>query len=158
MSEATFATCSPPSESTLPVREVREREREGHGAISRERRWLFLPRLKEHKSLSASCLLRVMRAGVSVSDSLHALHCLQAGGLSGRVKLPQLMFHFPVMAYMDGVITRIQDNQNQTKVIFRNKQAGKVCTSVGGEEDLAALLIRKQKSRIFSRRVKEISG
>lgn len=56
-------------------------EREGHGAISRERCWLFLPRLKERRSLSASCLLRVMRAGFRVSDSLHALRCLQAGRL-----------------------------------------------------------------------------
>lgn len=95
VSEPTSATCSPPSESRLPVWEVREKDtgqfQESIVAISSETEGVQEPICRLSVLSDASC--------VSVSDSLHVLHCLQAGGLSWWVNLPQLMFHFYILVF-----------------------------------------------------------
>lgn len=72
VSKPTPATCSPPSESTLPVWEVRERDtgqfQESIVDISTETEGVQEP---------------ICRLYAPVHDSLHVLHCLQTAGLSG---------------------------------------------------------------------------
>lgn len=102
VSEATSATCSPPSESTLPVREVRERDT---GQFQESAVGYFY---RDWRSAGAYLLAVCSEwCGPGLEWVIPYMHCAvcRQGGLSGWVKLPQLMFHFPVVAYVDGVIS-----------------------------------------------------